>query len=121
MQAKNKLYHPATIGVDWQSVPGTFFPDRHDGITMLKELLEYLGGPGDSQDIDEHMLYLQTMRANPPPGQRDRGAVRAALRARDREAQHLPAGEQAARRLRALEVLRGTNGDGDYATWADAL
>ncbi len=23
-----------------------------------KELLEYLGGPGDSQDIDEHMLYL---------------------------------------------------------------
>ncbi len=34
---------------------------------MLKELLEYLGSPGDSQDIDEHMLYLQTMRANPLP------------------------------------------------------
>ncbi len=47
--------------------PGTIIPDRHDGITMLKELLKYLGGPGDSQDIDEHMLYLQTMRANPPP------------------------------------------------------
>ena len=49
MQAKNKLYHPATIGADRQSVPGTVIPDRHDGIAMLKELLEYLGGPGDSQ------------------------------------------------------------------------
>ena len=67
MQAKNKLYHPATIDADGQSVPGTVTPGRHDGITMLKELLEYLGGPGDSQDIDEHMLYLQTMRANPLP------------------------------------------------------
>ena len=48
-------------------MPGIVIPDRHDGITMLKELLEYLGGPGDSQDIDEQMLYLQTMRANPLP------------------------------------------------------
>ncbi len=48
-------------------MPGTVISDRHDGITMLKELLEYLDGPGDSQDIDEHMLYLQTMRANPIP------------------------------------------------------
>ncbi len=67
MQAKNKLYHPATIGADGQSVPGTIIPDRIDEITMLKELLEYLGCPGDSQDIDEHMLYLQTMRANSLP------------------------------------------------------
>ena len=48
-------------------MPGTVIPDRHDGITMLKELLEDLGGPGDSPDIDEHILYLQTMRANPLP------------------------------------------------------
>ena len=67
MQAKKKLYHPATISADGQSLPGTVIPNRHDGITMLKELLEYLGGPGDSQDIDEHMLYFQTMRANPLP------------------------------------------------------
>ena len=40
MQAKNNLYHPATIGADGQSVPGTVIPDRHDGIAMLKELLE---------------------------------------------------------------------------------
>jgi hypothetical protein len=67
MQAKNKLYHPATIGADGQSVPGTVITDRHDGITILKELLEYLSGTGDSQDINEHMLYLQTMRVNPLP------------------------------------------------------
>ncbi len=40
MQAKNRLYDTATIGADRQSVPGTIIPDRHDGIAMLKELLE---------------------------------------------------------------------------------
>ena len=31
MQAKNKLYHPATIGADGQSVPGTVSPTAMTG------------------------------------------------------------------------------------------
>ena len=54
-------------GANGQTVPGALIPDRHDGVAMLKELLEYLGGPGDSKDVKQHMLCLQTMRAKPLP------------------------------------------------------
>ena len=65
MQVAHRLYLPASNDVNGQTVPGAIIPDRHDGVAMLKELLEYLSGPDDSKDVNEHLLYLQTMRANP--------------------------------------------------------
>ncbi len=65
MQTAHRLYLPASTNVNWQTVPSAIIPDRHDGVAMLKELLEYLSGPGNSKDINEHLLYQETMRANP--------------------------------------------------------
>ena len=67
MQAAHRLYLPASIGVNGQTVTGAIIPDRHDGVAMLKRLLDYLGGPGDLKNVNDHLLYLQTMRANPLP------------------------------------------------------
>ena len=67
MKAAHWLYLPAAIGVNGQTVPGAIIPNRHDGVAMLKELLEYLGGPDESKDVNEHLLYMQTMRANRLP------------------------------------------------------
>ena len=65
MQAAHRLYLPASTNINRQTVPGANIPDQHDSVAMLKELLEYLSGPGDSKDINEHLLYLQTIQANP--------------------------------------------------------
>ncbi len=57
MQAKNKVYHPQLSVRTGNQRPALSSPTAMTG-SRCSKLLEYLDGPGDSQDIDEHMLYL---------------------------------------------------------------
>ena len=84
MQAAHRLYEPALTGANGQTVPGALIPDRHDGVAMLKELLEHLGGLGDSKDVNKHMFYLQMMRANPLPLNLRKSSTRSGVRRRRR-------------------------------------